>query len=292
MKTTSVNKQKIHKPNPIKSTLVLGASFTYLRTGHKYHLVDPSPWPVMSSVGVFTLVTGIVAYMHGYSGGWESAMAGLFVILVSMIAWWKDVVREATFENRHSQCVRKGLRLGMLLFLLSEAMFFFAFFWAFFHSSVAPTFNIGGVWPPVAISTVNTWTIPLTNTLLLLTSGATVTWAHHAVLCKAKKLSIIGLMCTLALAGLFSALQAYEYISAPFFISDGIYGSCFYMTTGLHGLHVFIGGIALGVALARLSLNHFTNKHHFGLESAIWYWHFVDVVWLVLYLSVYCWGNS
>jgi cytochrome c oxidase subunit 3 len=180
----------------------------------------------------------------------------------------------------------------MILFIVSEIMFFFAFFWAFFHSSITPTYNIGGVWPPTAITTLNTFTVPLTNTFFLLTSGATVTWAHHAILARSKKHTLIALIFTIILAILFTTLQCLEYINAPFNISDGVFGSCFYMATGFHGFHVFIGTIALFISFIRTILNHFTYNHHFGFESAIWYWHFVDVVWLFLFISVYWWGSS
>lgn len=180
----------------------------------------------------------------------------------------------------------------MVLFIISEIMFFFAFFWGFFHSSIAPVFNVGGVWPPKAISIINTYTIPLTNTFFLLTSGITITWAHHALLSRAKKLTIIGLLLTIILAILFTTLQGLEYLNSPFNISDGIYGSCFYLSTGFHGFHVFVGTLALFISLIRLILNHFTNKHHFGFESAIWYWHFVDFVWLFLFINVYWWSSK
>jgi heme/copper-type cytochrome/quinol oxidase subunit 3 len=171
-------------------------------------------------------------------------------------------------------------------------MFFFAFFWAFFHSSIAPVYNIGGVWPPKAITPMDTYTIPLTNTFLLLTSGATVTWAHHALVARAKKQALLALLLTLILAILFTSLQGLEYVEASFNISDGVYGSCFYMATGFHGFHVFVGTIALLVSFVRIVFNHYTNHHHFGFESAIWYWHFVDVVWLFLFINVYWWSNS
>lgn len=180
----------------------------------------------------------------------------------------------------------------MVLFIISEIMFFFAFFWGFFHSSIAPVFNIGGVWPPKAISIINTYTIPLTNTFFLLTSGITITWSHHALLSRAKKLTIIGLLLTIILAVLFTILQGLEYLNSPFNISDGIYGSCFYLATGFHGAHVFIGTLALFISFIRLILNHFTNKHHFGFESSIWYWHFVDLVWLFLFINVYWWSSK
>ena len=266
--------------------------FRYLKTTHSFHLVDPSPWPFVASFSTFMITTGAVLYMHKFSGGWDLLESGFLLLILVMFSWWRDIIREATLEEQHSIVVQKGLRLGMILFIASEVMFFFAFFWAFFHSSIAPVYNIGGVWPPKAIDTMSAFTIPLTNTFFLLTSGATVTWAHHALLVRAKKQTLLALMITLFFAVLFTCLQGLEYINASFNISDGIYGSCFYMATGFHGFHVFIGTIALLVSFIRIVLNHFTNKHHFGFESAIWYWHFVDVVWLFLFINIYWWGGS
>lgn len=272
--------------------LFLKEQFKYLKTAHSYHLVDPSPWPLTAALGAFMLTSGLVLFMHKFVGGLQLLLTGLTLILYTMFTWWRDVVREATFEDQHSIAVQKGLRLGMILFIVSEVMFFFAFFWAFFHSSISPTHTIGGVWPPKAITPINTFTIPLTNTFLLLTSGATVTWAHHALLVRAKKHTLIALIFTLLLATVFTLVQGFEYVNAPFNISDGIYGSCFYMATGFHGFHVFVGTVALFVSFIRIILNHFTNKHHFGFEAAIWYWHFVDVVWLFLFINVYWWSNK
>ena len=267
-------------------------SFSYLRTTHQFHLVDPSPWPLLAALGGFMLTTGLVSYMHKFLGGWSLLVLGFTVVFFVMYVWWRDIVREATYEEQHTFVVQRGLRLGMILFIASEVMFFFAFFWAFFHSSLAPVFNIGGVWPPKAIITMNTYTIPLTNTFILLSSGATVTWAHHAIILNAKRHTIIALIYTITLAALFTYFQGLEYVSAPFNISDGVYGSCFYMATGFHGFHVFVGTIALIVSFVRIVLNHSTNTHHFGFESAIWYWHFVDVVWLFLFINVYWWSSK
>jgi cytochrome c oxidase subunit 3 len=208
-----------------------------------------------------------------------------------MYTWWRDIVREATFEEHHTVAVQRGLRLGMILFIVSEIMFFFAFFWGFFHSSLSPAFNIGGVWPPKAIIAIDTYTVPLTNTFLLLSSGATVTWAHHAIILGAKRHVIISLIYTILLASLFTYFQGLEYVTAPFDISDGIYGSCFYLATGFHGFHVFVGTVALLISFVRIVLGQQTTNHHFGFESAIWYWHFVDVVWLFLFINIYWWGN-
>jgi cytochrome c oxidase subunit 3 len=262
-----------------------------IKTKHTYHLVDPSPWPIMASLSALMLTVGFVLYIHKYQGGSRLTITGLTSIVFVMYVWWRDIIREATFESQHTPAVQRGLRLGMLLFIVSEIMFFFAFFWAFFHSSLSPTFNIGGIWPPQAIIPIDTWGIPLTNTVFLLTSGATVTWAHHALIARAKKHTIIALLLTLLFAGFFTTLQVIEYFDASFSISDSIFGSCFYMTTGFHGFHVFVGTIALLVSLIRVTLNHYTNTHHFGFESAIWYWHFVDVVWLFLFVTIYWWGG-
>lgn len=286
------NWQEKDSYNKVSHTLLFKEQFNYLKTAHSYHLVDPSPWPLVAALGAFMLTSGLVLYMHRFIGGWNLLITGLILVLYTMYTWWRDIVREATFEDTHTVVVQKGLRLGMILFIASEVMFFFAFFWAFFHSSIAPTFNIGGVWPPKAITTISTYTVPLTNTFILLSSGATVTWAHHALLARAKRHTLVALIFTLALAIIFTCLQGFEYINAPFNISDGIYGSCFYMATGFHGFHVFIGTIALFVSFVRIILNHFTNHHHFGFESAIWYWHFVDVVWLFLFINVYWWSNK
>ena len=282
---------KINSNNSSNSTLLFKEQFKYLKTTHAYHLVDPSPWPIVAALSAFMITSGLVLYMHKFSGGWGLLQSGFLLLFYVMFVWWRDIVREATYEDQHTAIVQKGMRMGMILFIVSEVMFFFAFFWAFFHSSLAPAHNIGGVWPPKAIDTMDAFTIPLTNTFLLLTSGATVTWAHHAIVARAKKQTLLALIFTLILAILFTALQGVEYVSAAFNISDGVYGSCFYLLTGFHGFHVFVGTIALFVSFVRIVFNHFTNSHHFGFESAIWYWHFVDVVWLFLFVNVYWWSN-
>jgi cytochrome c oxidase subunit 3 len=273
-----------------KNLLIVTNIFSQIKTKHHWHLVDPSPWPLMASIAALGMTSGGVLYMHGYLIGSTLLNTGLFMLLFVMYTWWRDVIREATFEEQHNSAVQRGLRLGMILFIVSEIMFFFAFFWAFFHSSLSPVFNIGGVWPPEAITTIGASGIPLTNTIFLLSSGATVTWAHHAIRARSKKHTILGLIFTLLLATLFTFLQVYEYLHAPFTISDSVFGSCFYMTTGFHGFHVFVGTCSLFVAFIRVIYNHFTSTHHFGFESAIWYWHFVDVVWLFLFVMVYWWG--
>jgi cytochrome c oxidase subunit 3 len=259
---------------------------------HPFHLVDPSPWPIIASFGTLFTTVGAVMTMHSYQNGSTLFFLGIFMILFVMAVWWRDVVREATFEGRHTSAVQKGLRIGMVLFIVSEAMFFFAFFWAFFHSSLNPTPEIGGVWPPVGIECLDPWGVPFLNTIVLLTSGATVTWAHHAIVAGSRKESLISLFITILFAIFFTILQGFEYIEAPFTISDGVYGSVFFLITGFHGFHVFIGTCFLAVCLGRHYCYHFTRQHHFGFEAASWYWHFVDVIWLLVFVVIYWWGGN
>ena len=258
---------------------------------HSFHLVDPSPWPLVSAFSALMLTVGAAMFMHGYVGGVFLLQLGFIMILFMMFCWWRDIIREGTFEGQHTKSVQAGLRMGMLLFIVSEIMFFFAFFWAFFHSSFNPNLALGGVWPPVYITTLDPWQVPLLNTCLLLSSGASVTWAHHAIVGGSKFQASVALIITVVLAIIFTGLQGFEYVTAPFTISDSVYGSCFYMATGFHGFHVIVGTLFLIVCFFRLYLNHFTREHHFGFEAAAWYWHFVDVVWLFLFITVYWWGS-
>ncbi len=237
------------------------------------------------------MMNGSVMYFHSFKNGGFVMLLGLILVISTMIIWWRDVIREATFEGHHTKAVQVGLRYGMILFIVSEVMFFFAFFWAYFHSSLAPTVEIGSIWPPEAIHPFNPWEVPLLNTIILLSSGATVTWAHHAITTGLRFQAIYALILTIFLAVIFTALQAFEYNEAAFNISDGIYGSSFYLATGFHGFHVIIGTLFLTVCLFRVIKYHFTKTHHFGFEAAAWYWHFVDVVWLFLFVAIYWWGT-
>ena len=286
-----INSFKKQRLNFLKLNNFYKEQFNYIKTKHSYHLVDPSPWPIIASLGALMFTVGMVLFMHRFLGGGWLVITGLSTILYVMFTWWRDIIREATFEEQHTAVVQRGLRLGMILFIISEIMFFFAFFWAFFHSSLSPAFNIGGVWPPESITIIPASGIPLTNTFFLLSSGATVTWAHHAIISRAKKQTIVALLWTLLLASLFTVLQVFEYLEAPFNIADSVYGSCFYMTTGFHGFHVVIGTLFLFISFMRIIYNHYTNSHHFGFEAGAWYWNFVDVVWLFLFIMVYWWGG-
>jgi len=264
---------------------------SYKTQRHAFHLVDPSIMPLLTSIAFLSVTLSSVLYFHGFSIGLESTLFSFFCLLLAAFVWWRDIVRESTLEGHHTNIVQLGLRYGMLLFIVSEIMFFFAFFWAFFAAALAPVIEIGSIWPPKGIEVFNPLEVPLLNTLILLTSGATVTYAHHAITAGSKTEAVFGLFLTIVLAAVFTGFQAFEYLSAGFTISDGIYGSTFYMATGFHGFHVLIGTIFLTVCFVRLVLDHFTVQHHFGFEAAAFYWHFVDVVWLFLYIAVYYWGG-
>ena len=327
---------------------------------HKFHIVSPSPWPFLTGLSSFIFVIGMVSYMHNIFFSTFTLFLGFFCILLSMYFWFRDIVREGTFMGFHSFKVQSGLRLGFLLFIVSEIMFFFAFFWAYFHFSVCPSIWIGGVWPPegVVYYPVMKWdlgngfiydrvsfvsdsysiffnfifenyserssryvlfnenmefhhlldphffltvsdsgilvdplTIPLLNTIILLSSGLVITFSHNSLRNKNYFNSILSLVITVFLGLLFFFFQIYEYTYSSFSINDGVYGTVFYMLTGFHGFHVLIGTIFLIVCLWRFILKHFTPNNHFGFEAAIWYWHFVDVVWIFLFFFIYLWPN-
>jgi cytochrome c oxidase subunit III len=273
---------------------------------HDYHLVDPSPWPIVGALSAFVLAVGAVIWMHNHANPW-TMIIGFALVLYTMFMWWRDVINEA-HKGDHTPVVSLHLRYGMLMFIASEVMFFVAWFWAYFDASLfsgeaiqeARSLATGGVWPPAPIvdgavhhtPIFDPWHLPLVNTLILLTSGTTVTWAHHALLNNDRKGLIWGLVLTIVLGALFTCVQAYEYGHALFnFYGGDIYSSTFFMATGFHGFHVLIGTIFLLVCLFRALKGHFTPQQHFGFEAAAWYWHFVDVVWLFLFACIYVWGS-
>ncbi len=295
----------------------------HMEKNHDYHLVNPSPWPLVGSIGALVMAIGAVILMRSLGGGqglfgFKGPMvfgAGSLIVLLTMALWWRDVIKEA-HTGDHTPVVRLHLRYGMIMFIASEIMFFVAWFWAYFDASLFPsavypvnpeTTNAvvgmvdraaatGGVWPPKPTadgafkSTFDPWGLPLVNTLILLLSGTTVTWAHHALLEGKRKALINALAVTVLLGLLFTALQVYEYSHAAFKYSGHIYGATFFMATGFHGAHVVIGTIFLAVCLFRAMKGHFTPTQHFGFEAAAWYWHFVDVVWLFLFACIYVIG--
>nr|UZC78742.1 cytochrome c oxidase subunit 3 [Aquatica leii] len=260
-----------------------------LNKNHTYHLVEISPWPILGALSTMIMLTGVIKWFHLYN--MNLFMIGTLCIIMVMIQWWRDTSREGTFQGLHTLKVVKGLRWGMILFMTSEVLFFVSFFWSFFHSSLAPSIEIGMIWPPKSIIPFNPIQIPLLNTTILISLGITVTWAHHSLMENDFKPAIYSLGLTILLGIYFSILQAYEYMESTFTIADSVYGSSFFMATGFHGIHVMIGTTFLGVCLLRQMKNHFSSIHHFGFEAAAWYWHFVDVVWLFLYISIYWWGS-
>ena len=278
----------------------------HAKPDHDYHLVDPSPWPITGAFSALVMAIGAIMWMaqhkgspiYGMTYGGTVFFIGFAAVIAVMYAWWSDVVREAQYQGHHTPVVQLHHRYGMILFILSEVMFFVAWFWAFFNSSIFPddifqvtrTELFQGVWPPKGIE--------LLNTLLLLTSGATLTWAHHGLLRDDRGVLIKGLIATIALGLIFTCVQGYEYAHAPFAFSFDPahpaatnYGSTFFMATGFHGFHVIVGTLFLIVCLFRALKGHFTAQQHLGFEFAAWYWHFVDVVWLFLFCCIYVWGN-
>jgi cytochrome c oxidase subunit 3 len=269
---------------------------------HEFHLVNPSPWPFLGAMATCILCFGAVFFFHDISIGKLIMAGGFGLVLLTMFLWWRDVIKEAAIDKEHTGPVQRGLRMGMSLFILSEVMFFFAFFFAFFHSAIFPTEILGedgvwaikeGIWPPEGVKTLNAWDIPFLNTLILLLSGTTVTWAHYSLLNNNRKDLVKALGLTVFLGFVFTGFQIYEYSHAlhhNFGFDDNIYSANFYMATGFHGFHVMVGTLFLLVCFFRARKGEFSEKHHLGFEFAAWYWHFVDVVWLFLFGAVYIWG--
>ncbi len=259
-----------------------------------YHLVDPSFWPITGALGGGLTLGGVVLISH--YGSWSVFIAGIVIVLATMFLWWRDVLKESRTAGLHSPVVRLGLRYGMMFFITSEVMFFVAFFWAFFHFALYPEHVLGTatpMWPPAGIETFDPFRLPFLNTMILLLSGTTVTWAHHSLLVNDRRGLVNGLATTVVLGLCFTACQAWEYSDAPFhFSGGGIYPSVFFLATGFHGFHVIVGTIFLFVCFLRARAGGFTPSRHFGFEAAAWYWHFVDAVWLFLFICVYWWGHG
>ena len=229
-------------------------------------------WPLVSSLSLLSMVIGAVMYFHGIVNGGSLLLLGFFLTASSMALWFRDVITEGTYLGDHTSHVQKGLTIGVALFIVSEVFAFLSAFWAYFHSSLAPTIEIGSSWPPVGIAPLDPFAIPLLNTILLLSSGATVTYSHHALINGNRKGAILGAILTIILALLFTGLQGIEYNQAPFTFADSVYGTVFFATTGLHGMHVIVGTIFILVAFIRIVNYHLTDSHHLNYEAAILYW--------------------
>nr|AXS65505.1 cytochrome c oxidase subunit 3 [Elateroidea sp. 8 KM-2017] len=260
-----------------------------MNQNHPFHLVNYSPWPILCSMNLLGLMTGSITFMHLLEP--KLMIFSTMVMILCSLQWWRDITRESTFQGNHTIKVTMNLKWGMILFIISELFFFTAFFWMFLHSSLSPTIEIGMKWPPNNILTFNPTMIPLLNTIILLSSGLSITWAHQCMLENNFYQSIESMMITMMLGIYFSSLQLFEYMQSSFSLSDSIYGSSFFVATGFHGLHVIIGTTFITVNLFRINMLHFSKTHHMGFEAAAWYWHFVDIIWLILYLMIYWWGS-
>jgi len=268
---------------------------------HDYHILPPSIWPFAGALSGFIMLFGAVMWMKDYTP--YLFFIGLIGVLYVMYAWWAEVIVES-HQGDHTPVVQIGLRYGVIMFIASEVMFFSAWFWSFFKHAIYPMADVAdkaaarvatangfdGVWPPAGIETFDPWHLPLINTLILLTSGCAATWAHHAVQEDDRNGLKWGLLIAVLLGVLFTITQAYEYSHAAFGFGGNIYGAIFYMATGFHGFHVIVGTIFLAVCYFRALKGHFSPERHIGFEAAAWYWHFVDVVWLFLFLAIYIWG--
>ena len=255
---------------------------------HPYHLVDESPWPILAAIFAMGLTSGIAKWF--YTNNTDLFFIRLILIRFNRFQWWRDISREGSVLGLHSKIVVLGLQWGIVLFIISEVFFFVSFFWAFFHRRLAVAVELGTIWPPMGIQTFNAFSIPLLNTVVLISSGVRVTWTHHSLIDKNHNQAVASLGITIFLGIYFTLLQGIEYYEARFRIADSCYGCTFFIATGFHGLHVIIGTSFLFVCLFRLVNGAFRASHHFGLQAAIWYWHFVDIVWLFLFSWIYCWG--
>nr|YP_010878991.1 cytochrome c oxidase subunit III [Batracomorphus lineatus]WHE42643.1 cytochrome c oxidase subunit 3 [Batracomorphus lineatus] len=255
---------------------------------HKFHMVNNSPWPILISFSLMSLTSSAAMWMHK-NNPYLMIFSMILIVLLS-VQWWRDIIREATFQGMHNKKIIKLMKWGMMLFILSEIMFFVSFFWTFFHMSLSPSIEIGLNWPPLGIEPIKPMNIPLLNTVILMTSGVSITMAHNFILNKMLSQTIKSMIITIMLGVYFSIIQVYEYMQCSFSISDSVFGSTFFLMTGFHGIHVIIGTMFLMVTTMRMKMLHFTKNHMVGFEASAWYWHFVDVIWLMLYISVYWWG--
>ena len=240
---------------------------------HPHHLTGNSPWPILTANSVLALLVGAVLYFNGIAHGGTLLTLGFVTTTTVFILWFRDVTIEGTHLGLHTKVVQHGLSMGVGLFIVTEAFFFLSIFWAYMWSSMSPTVELGTQWPPAGVTPLSPMTVPLLNTMLLVSSGATVTYAHHALFHKARGAALVGTILTVVLAILFTALQGFEYAQAGFSMPDGAFGTCFYFSTGFHGFHVLVGTIFIAVGLFRLALYHLTSAHHMGFEASILYWH-------------------
>ena len=258
-----------------------------------YHLVENSPWPLTSALSIFSLIIGTlmnIHFKHDVFGG-TIILLSLFSLLFSTFNWWNDIIKEGSYRGEHTLKVQTNLNLGFILFVISEISIFFSFFFAYFYNSLVPSVDVGGIWPPIGIETLDYLSVPLLNTAILFFSGIAITASQNFLLSLNKKLSIIYLFLTIILGFLFIYFQYFEYFYSLFTITDSVYGSSFFLLTGFHAIHVWIGVTFLIVTFLRLIFNHFFFNHSLGFNFSAIYYHFVDIVWLFLFATLYCWGS-
>nr|ALO64794.1 cytochrome c oxidase subunit III [Nomada flava] len=256
-------------------------------SNHPFHLVTLSPWPLFMSLSLMNFLLSVIMWM--YMMNYLLMIYNFLIMILCMFEWWRDVIRESTFQGMHTNMVIMFLKFSMILFIISELFFFISFFWTYFHMSISPDMEIGQLWPPKMINYFNPYDIPLLNSIILISSGLTVTWSHHSLLNNNYNNTLISLFLTIMLGFYFSMLQLFEYLESSFCLNDSIYGSIFFMSTGFHGLHIIIGTSMLLIVFIRLIKKHFSPIHNFNFEASLWYWHFVDVIWLFLYIFIYWW---
>lgn len=253
---------------------------------NNFHLVDSSPWPILISILILNLIISLFIKINFFNRFFSLSISFIYIFFL----WTRDILRERVYQGKHSFKTQNSLKLGILLFIVSEIIFFLSFFWTFFHRALNPAQELGNVWPRWGISPIYPFEIPLLNTLILVSSGVRITYAHHIILNQNYNLSILWVILTVILGLYFTGLQIFEYWSATFSIIDSVYGSIFFVATGFHGLHILVGTLIILFSLSRLSDFHFSFKRHLIFEFSCWYWHFVDLIWLFLFISIYWWG--
>lgn len=264
-------------------------AFSVYRTG--FFLLTPSPWPLYSSFAVFVMLTGFAAYMNYYAGGLYCFFFGILLVALAFVFWCRDLIRELTFLGRSSILIEKNIRWAFWFFIVSEALLFVSFFWAFFHSALEPAIQVGTVWPPMEAIQMNSLEIPIANTIFLLASGAALTWTQYGLIGGQSRDVLFGFTVLFFYAVYFMLSQWHEYVVAFHQVNDSVFGSSMYILTMFHGFHVFIGSLFLFVCLVRFILGHFKTVSYLALTLAAWYWHFVDVVWVLVFLWIYLWGT-
>ena len=260
-----------------------------MRIAYSYHLVSNSPWPITTTISILSIIIGNTMCYQNKIGGGELVIIAILGLIYSIYYWSKDIIIEGTYKGEHTEKVQKGLNMGFILFVISEVFVFVGLFFAYFYNALVPAIEIGSIWPAIGIKTIEYKAIPLLNTIILLCSGFSITACHNFLELRDYKKSIKYLIITIILGIIFIYYQYIEYKNCSFTITDSVFGSSFFILTGCHGLHIIIGTIFLFLTLLRLRKSHFSNHHHIQFSSAAIYWHFLDAVWLCLYLILYCW---